>query len=119
MNAKLANRENKGQAWTISPSDLGCATAGLTWCDEVKTMVLGISISNSVGSYDSYSVISVSATVDSSCMNFAQAFSVCTRTEIIDDKILSSLTKVSGRTISRYHLANSFVKFTNQLLCSQ
>ena len=57
-------------------------------------MVLGISLSNSIGARDSYSVIGVSATLDESCMNFAQSVYACTRTEIIDNDTLAELTKV-------------------------
>lgn len=60
-------------------------------------MVLGISLSNSIGAHDSYSVIGVSATLDESCMHFAQSAYACTRTEIIDNDILSGLTKVMFR----------------------
>ena len=52
--------------------------------NEINTMVLGISLSNSTGAHHSYSVIGVPATLDESCMNLAQSVYACTRTKIID-----------------------------------
>ena len=95
MNAKLSNVGNKAKAWTTSPGDLRrVGKKGITWVNETSTMVLGISLSNSIGAHDSYSVIGASATLDDSCMNFAQSVYACTRTELIDNTILAGLTKV-------------------------
>ena len=109
MNAKLSNAGNKAKAWTASPNAGNKAEAwtaspkdlrrvgeeGITWVNETSTMVLGISLSNSIGAHDSYSVIGASATLDDSCMNFAQSVYACTRTEIIDNDTLAGLTKVT------------------------
>ena len=91
----MSNVGNKAKAWTTSPEDLrSVGEEGITWVNEINTMVLGISLSNSKGANNSYSVIGVSATLNDSCMNFAQSVYACTRTEIIDNAILAELTKV-------------------------
>eukprot|EP01083_Nonionella_stella_P283854 966203_1 len=50
VNAKLSNIGNKAKAWATSPGDLrNVGKEGITWVKEINTMVLGISLSNSIG----------------------------------------------------------------------
>ena len=95
INAKLSNIDNSARGWTTTPNGELNAIAGVTWIKEVHTLVLGISISNSLGHGDDIvSVISASASLDEGCMKFAQEVRVCTKTEVIPDSILSYLVKV-------------------------
>lgn len=94
INAKMSNMDNTARGWTTTSTELH--KIGVTWINEVPTMVLGISMSNSLGHGDDIvSVISVSASLDDGCMKFAQEVRICTKTEVIPDSILSNLVKVS------------------------
>jgi len=89
VNAKLSNSCNRAVAWGTSAER---GSEGIPWVKEVPTLVIGISVSNGVGT-DTISVIAASACLHYSCMQFAQAVNVQTKTELIDDTILKDLVK--------------------------
>jgi len=89
VNAKLSNSCNKAVAWGTNSA---AGSEGIPWVKEVPTLVMGISVSNGLGT-DTISVISASACLHQSCMQFAQDVKVQTKTELIDDTILKDLVK--------------------------
>ena len=96
VNAKLANAVNSARGWTTSPANgLSEGIEGISWIGETATLVMGISIANSLGfGDDSVSVITASAALDSGCMQFAQEVCICSKTEVIASSILRFLVKV-------------------------
>jgi hypothetical protein len=106
VNAKMSNHWNKAHAWTIFQKPLNGAGAGITWVQEVPTLVMGLSISNSLGQEDAISVICASAALDESCMRLAQDVRVCSKTETVDGAILISLVE---SLLSQYFLHNKIV----------
>ena len=106
VNAKISNHWNQAHAWTISTISRGLNEIGITWVREIPTMVLGISISNSLGQEDAVSVVCASATLDGSCMRLAQDVRVCSKTETVDGTILISLVE---SLLMQYFLHNKFL----------
>lgn len=93
MNAKLSSYSNKAHAWSTQHNDNGKYIDGIPWISEpVPTFVVGFSISNTMG-MDAVSVIAAAACLDSSCMRVAEDVRIQSKTEIIDENILISLTK--------------------------
>jgi len=100
----MSNHWNQAHAWTISSQGLN--EIGITWVRQIPTMVLGISISNSLGQEDSISVVCASATLDGSCMRLAQDVRVCSKSETVDGAILISLVE---SLLMQYFLHNNFL----------
>lgn len=98
VNAKMSSILNEARAWNTSHN----RCEGIPWVGEVPTFVMGISISNTLGQ-SAVSMISASASLDSSCMRFAQDLKIQSKTEIIDSSVLADLTK---SLLIQYYLHN-------------
>jgi hypothetical protein len=110
LNAKLANKMNRAYAWEIGNYD---NMQGIPWIWEVPTLVMGISMSRSMGK-DGNTVVAASACMQVasashealSCMQMAQVLKIQSRSDVVEDHIMRSITKVrevvtrKGRAIS-------------------
>jgi len=88
VNAKLSSTTNKAHAWGTYHGNV----EGIPWVTDCPTFVMGISLSNTMGQ-NAVSIISASACLDGSCMRFAQDVRIQSKTEILDESTLVSLTK--------------------------
>ena len=117
VNAKLCNLFDLSRGWRTKTYG---GAEGITWVGEVPTLVMGISVSNSIGGGDdTVSVITATACLDPDCMQFAQEVRISSKTEIIARETLSDLVKVSVYYISYFLIAFSSQLTLKPFLCSR
>jgi hypothetical protein len=94
MNTKLANKMNRACAWEIG----GYANRqGIPWISEVPTLIFGLATSRGMGK-EAPTLVAASASVASldahSCMQLAQVLKIQSKSDVVEDHIMLSITKV-------------------------
>jgi len=93
INSKLSNSSNNARAWKTTYNIQGSeGDVGITWLNEAPTLVLGFSISDELGE-GTKSIIVGTVALDPGCMQFAQATSIQTKSNIIRNEIMEELTQ--------------------------
>jgi len=87
------NSSNNARAWRISVP--GYSNDGIPWVNEVVTMVIGITLSHSLGNNNqSNSVVGATVCLDHHLMQMSQICGLQSKSSLVSADTMSTLTKV-------------------------